>query len=544
MANALAYRRSASQPVTIDTVAGVVNDLGAALVGAQTTSLFPARCMNLQTTFNGDTYLQVLTAVGTIQIQKYNGTAWSLVGGPYTPIAGHTYTPLCTHVVNNTIVVLWTDNAGAGDGIRGVTSMDGVTWTAIANGTTSILGSLGGHSTVYRSAIWFATAAGLWAVAPLHRTLSLAGILGGPYQVGELVTGSITGTTAIVRAFAGITLKVDTIVGGTGDFNIGETITGATSGATGSVAANTMYVNGAPDVGNDLGLGPPDGSANQLGSFASWDGSLFFIQPQTATNPATALYKLNQSWAATSILPAPQWTNTAIAGLPNVGSATVSNDAGVACLFVNNQDALSVFFSGATGTKIATCSSKSLPLQFTDGTNSLLPTTLSTKANMGIVLYDDDRRRTNNLQWFLIRDLSTSSTYICPWDGVSAIAIADTLAGVDYMLPFSHHGEESTFTNYAPSVKITSTSQPFPGQVRIDYKVRCNPAHPVDVFGEYTIDGDNFFPMSEGDGDSGSSGLATSPSGNNYFFFWDAFVDLQGNYNNMGVRIFARISGL
>ena len=542
MAKAHAFKRSTSQPVTIDTVSGTVTNVGSALAGIQTTSIFPARCMNLETTFDGDTYFVVLTAVGSIQIQKYNGTSWSVVGGPYAPPGGHTFTPLCIHVVNNIIVALWTDVAGAGDGIRGVSSFDGATWTTITGGTAPIGSSLGGHSVVYRSAIWFATSTGPWAIAPLHRTLTLSGVVG-LFKTGELVTGSVTSTTAIVRDFSGTTLKVDTLVGGSGDFNIGENVTGSLSGAHGTVTANTMYVNSAPDIGNDGNLGGASGPANQLGSFASWDGTLYFIQPRTAANP-TRIYQLNPSWSPTLVLPFPQWTSIAFNGLPDVSFATVTNDAGVWCLFVNNLDELCLFFSGATSTKLATTTSKVLPLQFNEVTNSLLPSALASKANLGIVLYDDDRRRTNNLQWFLVRDLASAALYICPWDGTSPIAIESTLTGVDYLLPFTHHGEEPTFTNYSPSVRITAVSQPFPGRVRIDYKVRCNPAHPVDVFGEYSIDGDKFSPMSEGDADSGSTSLATSPSGNSYFFYWDAFVDLQGDYNNLAVRIFARISGL
>lgn len=542
MAKALAYKRSTSQPLTIDTVSGVVTNMGSPIAGSQTTSIFPARCVNLETTYNGDTYFLTLTATGSVQVEVFNGTSWSISAGPYTPSLGHTFTPLCIHVVNNTIVALWTDVAGSSDGIRGAITPDGTTWSLIPGGTTPVGSSFGGHSWVYRSAIWFATAAGLWAIAPLHRTLTLTGVIG-TYSVGELVTGSVTSTTGIVRAFAGTTLKVDTLVGGTGDFSGGETITGASSAATGVVSGNTMYVNSAPDTGNDAGLTGAPGQANLIGSFASWFGTLYFLQPKTASN-ITTIYKLNPSWSPTLILPSPQWTNTAFSGVADASFLTVTNDSGMACLAVNNQNQLTIFFSGATSTKIAVATSPVVPIQFTDVSNSILPTVLATKANLGITLYDDDRRRTNNLQWFLIRDLSTLSVYICPWDGASPIEISATLSGVDFMLPSSHHGEETTFTNYTPAVKITSVAQTFPGQVRIDYKVRCNPAHIVDVFGEYSIDGDNFLPMSEGDGDSGSTGLATSPSGNSYFFLWDAFVDLQGDYTNLVVRMFARISGL
>jgi hypothetical protein len=541
MAQALAYHRSTQQPVTIDTVAGTASSLGTAFSGMQTTSIFPARCVNLFTTFNGNTYDLVLTAVGAVQIQVYNGTSWSTAAGPYAPTLGHTFTPLCMHVINNVIVALWTDNALSGDGIRGVTSPDGVTWTAIPNGTIPINGSVGGHSVVYRAAIWFATSTGLWAIAPLHRTLTLTSVTGGPFIVGETIIGSVSGTTATVRSFSALTIKVDTLTGGTGDFDISETVTGETSGAHGAVATNTMYVNGSPDIGNDGGLSGTAGPANQLGSFASWDGVLYFIQAQTTANQIT-LYQLSTTWTATAIVPIPQWTNTAFNGLPTASFSTVTNDAGMYCLFVNNNDQLCLFFSGATATKLATATSKALPLQFTDITNNVLPAALASKTNLGIVLYDDDRRLGNNLQSLLIRDLGAQSVYICPWNGSAPIAIEATISGVDFMLPFTHHGEEPTFTNITPSISITAVSQPFPGQVRIDYTVRCTGSFPVSILGEYTTDGDNFFSMTEGDGDSGSSNLATSPSGINYFWLWSAFVDLQGNYNNLGVRLFARIS--
>jgi len=544
MANVLAFRRSTSQPSTINTVSGVVANVGTALTGTQTTSSFPARCVNLETTFDGNTYALKLTALNTIQIHKYDGTTWSLVAGPFAPPALHSFIPLCIHVVNNVIVALWTDVAAAGDGIRGARSFDGTVWTALTNGTTPVFSSLGGHSVVYRSAIWFATAAGLWAIAPLHRTITLAAPPGTPFVVGELITGGLSNTTAIVRATSGATLKVDTIVGGTGEFTIGETLIGATSGVhLELVTVSTLYVNSAPDTGNDAGLTGVTGPSNLIGCFASWDGSLYFLQPKT-TAGATKIYSLNSSWSTIANLPAPQWTNTAYTGVPDVGFASVTNDGGMSSLFVNKLDRLCILFSGATSTKLAVATSKALPLQFTDVTTSILSSGLAAKANLGINLYDDDRRRANNLQWLLIRDLATASTYICPWDGTSTINIAFTVSGVDYMLPASRHGEEATFTNLSPSVRITSVSQPFPGRVRIDYKVRCSPAHPVDVTGEYTIDGDIFFPMSEGDGDSGSAGLTTSPSGNNYFFHWDAWVELTGDLENVGVRILARISGL
>jgi len=674
MAKALAVRRSTAQPITIDTVSGAITNLGATIASLQTTSLFPARCVNLETTFDGETYALVLNNTSSVEIRKLVSGNWNVMA-TYTPGVDHTFTPLCAHVVNNTITAIWTDlhpttfsvigftgaisvgdtfrqgvatatvlstsspgpaatvkvnvtagtfvlgaftgtpttlnltsyigtinigdvitqglttgivvgilgltvqvNVTAGvfvagafldtssgatgviasvtpatsgtisvitpsaDGIRVVTSTDGTTWSAINNGTKPILDSLGGHSIVYKSAIWFATATGLWSVAPLHRSLTLAPVVG-TFTVGEQVTapGSKTG---IVRGFSGSTLKIDSLTGPA--FVVTDIVTGVQSGAVGTITAITIFTSASLDTGDDLGLTGATGASNLLGCFTNWDGVLFFLQPKTANGP-TKIYKLSPLWTIGTVAVTPQWTNTAYTGLPDPSFVTVANDAGSACLFANNNDALCVLFSGATGTKLARTTSKVAPLMFTDVTNSILPASLAVKTSLGIVLYDDDRRRTNNKQWLLIRDVAASSLYVCPWDGTNALTIAATLPGADYLLPASHAGEEVTYTNFAPSVRITAVSAPFPGRTRIDYKVRCNPAHPVDVFGEYTIDGTNFFPMTQGDGDSGSTNLATSPSGSpvgTYFFYWDAFVDLDGDFESMGVRIFARISGV
>ena len=50
--------------------------------------------------------------------------------------------------------------------------------------------------------------------------------------------------------------------------------------------------------------------------------------------------------------------------------------------------------------------------------------------------------------------------------------------------------------------------------------------------------------MTEGDGDTGITGLAATPAGIPYFFNWDAFTDLDGDFNNMELRIVPRISGV
>lgn len=541
MAKALAYQRSSQQPVTIDTVAGVVNSLGNALVGQQTTSLFPARCTNLHTTLLGDSFQIGLNALGRIEVRRLVSGTWTLVAGPYSPASGHTFSPLCMHIVNNTLVAMWSDLAAGSDGIRYVTSTDGASWSAIQFGQTSIPNSFGGHSIVYRTAIWFATSSGLWALAPLARFISIGAVVGSPFVVGDTITGSVSLTTAVVRFVDVGTLHVDT-VSGSGFIN-SETLTGGTSGATTTITSVTSFVNTAPDTGNDLGLGDVTGLSNLIGCFANWDGVLYFLQPKTVNGP-TRLYQLAPAWDPRGNFPSPQWTVQAISGFVDVGFASVSNDAGMWTLFSNNNDELCMVYSGSVGTKMAKAVSKTFPLIFTDLTISLLPLAIANLPNLGITLFDDDRRRANNLQTLLFRDSSNSVTYLCLWDGTNPVNFQATLTGSDFMLPANRRGEESTFTNLSPAVEITGTSQPFPGRVRIDYILRCSPAHPCDVIPEFSIDGYTFFPMSEGDGDSGSSGLPTSPIGRPYFFFWDAFTDLQGDFPFMNMRILARISGV
>lgn len=540
MAKVFALRRSTAQPTTLDTVNIAASSLGGTVAGMQTTALFPARCLNLYTVFRGDPYLLVVSAVGNIEIRRFVSGTWGLVGGPFTPAVGHVLTPLALHVVNDTLTALWSDEAGANDGISATTSTDGVTWPSPVTQLATIGASSGGPSIVYRGAIWFTTSIGLWCYAPLARFMTLAGIVGS-FTVGETVTGGTSGTTAVVRSFNSPVLRVDTVSGS--GFVVGELITGSSSGATGTTSVITRFVNSAPDTGNDTGLGGVTGPANLIGSFASWDGRLYFLQPKTASGPIK-IYQLSATWQATDQVPAPQWTSLSFSGIVDAGFATVATDAGSWLLFVNKSDELCVFYSGSTSTKLAKTTSKTFPLTFTDLTNSLLPQTLATKTNLGAALYTDDRRRTNVLQTLIIRDLSSTTTILAAWDGVSSVVVNGSVTGVDYMLQSSYAGHESTYTALQPASYITGVSYPFPGRVRIDYVVKCDPARSVDVLGEWSIDGDQYFPMTKGDGDSGDSGLPASPAGTPYFFNWDAFADLSGDLDSVLMRIVPRISGV
>jgi len=540
MAKAFALQRSTAQPMTLDTVIITQPTLGNPIVGMQTTPLLPARCVNLQTVFGGDPYLLTLSAVGDIEVHRFVSSTWTLVAGPFTPAVGHVLTPLCLHVINDTIVALWSDEGAANDGIGSSVSITGASWSTPVVELAPIGASNGGHSIVYRGAIWFATAIGLWCFAPLTRFVTLSGIVGA-YTIGETVTGSVSLTTAVVRSFNSPVLRLDTIVG-TG-FVAAEVITGSQSGATGAVSTITRFVNSLPDTGDDTFLSGATGAANLIGTFASWDGILYFVQPKTAAG-AIRFYQLASAWEASLSVPAPQWTYlVGTTGLVDAGFATVGPDSGMWSLFVNKLDELCLFYSGSGSTKLAKVNGKLLPFVFTDLTNTLLPSTIATKTNLGITLYTDDRRRDNVLQTMFIRDLSGVSLIVTSWDGVSSIVVKGTLPGVDYILPASRKGQESTFTNLQPAAAITGVTDPFPGRLRIDYLVRSDPARIVDVIPEYSIDGDQWFLMTEGDGDTGITGLSATPVGVPFFFHWDVFVDLDGDFNNVLLRVVPRISG-
>jgi hypothetical protein len=539
LAKTFALDRSTTQPVTIDTVTTASTSLGGTIAGMETTSLFPARCVNLFTVFGGDPYVLSLSALGNIEIYRLISGVWTLVGGPFTPAVGHVLVPLCLHTVNNQIVAIWSDEAGANDGVSASTTFDGTTWTSPDTALATIGTSNAGHSIVYRGAVWFTTAIGLWAYAPLTRIITLSGIVGS-FLPGETVTGAISLTTAIVRSYNSPILRVDTVVGS--GFQAGETIASVTG--TGTFSSITRFINIAPDTGNDtfLGVAGP-GTANLIGSFASWDGSLYFVQPKTALNPIR-FYQLDANWESANNVPAPQWTSITVSGIVDVGFATVAADTGLWALFVNRNDELCLFYSGSGSTKLAKTVSKSLPLTFTDLTSSLLPASILSATNLGITLYTDDRRRDNLIQTLLIRDLSGGNTILAAWDGSSSVEITGNVTGANLMLAASRLGQETTFTNLQPAATITAVAQPFPGRVRIDYNLRSNPARTLGIIPEYSLDGDQFFPMTEGDAHSGLDDLPATPVGIAYFFNWDTFADLDGDFDNVLLRIVARITGV
>lgn len=291
------------------------------------------------------------------------------------------------------------------------------------------------------------------------------------------------------------------------------------------------------DTGDD---GLLTGSTLPVGNFTFWNNDLYFVKPDSVPT----IYSLDTAFNTTTPPANPMWTNRLPTGIPGLGTVTVGPDTGTFLLFVNKQDQLTLLYSAQLGSKLIVTDAAAFPI-FTDVTDTLLPSALRTTPDLGFSLYVDDRRRVNELQSILIRFPSSGDTQLASWDGVSEVNVRTTFSGVQFMPPDERFGGElRTFTDLQPTAHITAASQPFPGRVQLNYTVRESSSRPVDIFGEYSIDGDVWNAMTQGDGDSGNEQLASSPAGTAYTFFWDAFVDLDGDYDHMRMRIVARISGV
>jgi hypothetical protein len=287
-----------------------------------------------------------------------------------------------------------------------------------------------------------------------------------------------------------------------------------------------------------------DDSFNQgvnipIGSFTFWNNELYFAKPDTVPT----IYQLDRDFDPNSPPASPMWENRLPTGIPGLGAVTVGPDTGTFLLFVNKVDELCLLYSAQLGTKLIKANAALFPL-FDDVTTVVLDSSISNALNLGFALFVDDRRAVNELQSFLIVNPSSGDTQLASWDGVGAFLIRTTFIGVQLMPPDDRFGALRTFTNLQPSAHIRATSKPFPGRTQIDYTVRDASARPVDVFGEYSIDGDAWLPMTQGDGDSGNTQLVSTLVGSDYSFFWDAFSDLDGDYDFVFQRIVARISGV
>ena len=299
----------------------------------------------------------------------------------------------------------------------------------------------------------------------------------------------------------------------------------------------TNVAAGAVDTGGDAGLIGPE---MLIGSFAFWDNDLYFALP----GPSIRIYKLDPNWQPGAPVAPPAWDNQLALGIPSLGSFSVGADVGGTCLFVNSQDELCLLYSAQLGGKLAKTTNPSFPL-FTDETGAVLPADLSARIDSGFSLAQDDRRSANEIQSFIIH-IPSGDTQLATWDGLGAFRNRTTLIGDTVMPPNDRFAAQRVYTDFQPTCHVNpaGVTQPFPGRVQIAYTIREAGSRPCDVFGEYSLDGDTWSPMSQGDGDDGNELLTASPVGVSHLFFWDAWQDLSGVFANMNMRIVARISAV
>lgn len=290
------------------------------------------------------------------------------------------------------------------------------------------------------------------------------------------------------------------------------------------------------DSGSDAGLA---NAFTPYGHFAFWDGNLYFARGGSVP----ALYRLDPNWNPATPTAPPAWTKIVALGIPSVNLVTPGPDVGTILLFVNKVGNLCIAYSGQLGSKLVQTTPTAFPL-FSDVTTTFMPVDVAATPNLGFSLNVDDRRRVNELQSILIRDPVDLTTALVSWDGVAPWNERVTFTSTQLICSDERFGELRIYTALQPAAFITAITQPFPGRVAITYTVRDSASRKVDVFGEYSITGDAWSPMTEGDGDDGSTQLTSSPSGVSHTFFWDAFNDLDGNFAFMFMRIVARISGV
>jgi hypothetical protein len=299
---------------------------------------------------------------------------------------------------------------------------------------------------------------------------------------------------------------------------------------------DTDTIAAAYDDGSDGLLDTPE---TTLGSFAFWNGDLYFARGGSVPT----IYRLDSNWTPTTPTAPPAWTKIAVTGLNSVGTVTVGPDVGTMLLFVDKQDNLCLLYSGSLSSKMARATALSFPA-FTDVSGTYLPAEVQTDLDLGFAIFVDDRRRLNELQTIVIRDPSGNAVKIMPWDGSTAMTVRATFATLQLMTGDERFGALRTYTAQQPAAFMTGTTQPFPGRVSISYTLIDTASRPLDVFGEYSVDGDQWSAMTQGDGDDGNELLTSSPAGTAHTFFWDAFADLDDDLPFVYMRIVARIAGV
>lgn len=303
---------------------------------------------------------------------------------------------------------------------------------------------------------------------------------------------------------------------------------------------------GPLDTGNDAAI---TGAKAAHGAFATIGNALYYILPTDSGVGTPLLYRLASGWDPASPPAAPAWTNLNLL-FPAAGGINPTADNATYALFVNKAGVLTAWYSGTLATKIVTITDSGSGFVVNDITTTVAPG-LGSVIEAGWSVYVDDRRSSNEQHTILGRNLQASPNEILvySWDGVSEATLVARLdnggLGQDLILPDDELGGEfRTFTNVEPSCHIRTANQPFPGRYEFAYTVRDTSSRPVDLSGEYSLDGQTWSAMTQGSGDDGNENLATSPAGTDYTFFWDAFQDLAGDFDLVKVRLVARISGV
>lgn len=482
MARFLAYKRDDRQVVTVNTIDVSMEPLGNSIVGADTGGDFAGRTKNVICQFRGDYYLLYRTATNEIHLSVLD------IGlGTWSDVAG--FTPITT--ASGTLVPL---------GLHVVRDR----LVAVCTVTNSIMdGVIARRSASDDAATWSPIVSQAFAVQP---------------------TDSRGGASAVWHNAVFFTTAE-----GVGYYD---------------PAANV--VSPLFDAGSDAAI---VGQKANFGAFASLAGDLYYVLPTDNPAGAPSLYKLSKTWSTSVPLALPAWLKLSVI-IPGTGAIVINNDTGTYSLFVNRAGVLSAAYSGTLGSKLVTVQPSGTTFIVTDVSETLLPSTIRTEPNLGFSYYVDDRHRGNERHTIIVRFKPSipQSINLLSWDGTGEVvqdaAIDNGGLGLDLMVPDVERGEFRTYTANEPSCFVDDVSQPFPGRLRIDYTVRDVSSRPVDVIPEYSLDGQTWFEMSQGDGDSGKEDLVTTPTGLSYFFHWDAFVDFQGTHANVDIRVVARISGI
>lgn len=305
------------------------------------------------------------------------------------------------------------------------------------------------------------------------------------------------------------------------------------------------FVTAAPDGGNDAGL---TNIATEAGCFASWNNDLYFLRPEAAT--LARIYQLDPAWDISAPPATPAWTNISATGIPAMTLFPIAPDGPRPCLFRSINDDLCVFQSGNT-TALSKTTSDTYPV-FTD-LSTLVPASILALVDASIWMLEDDRRRSNPLQYFLVKDDATQDHFLLTWDGVNDMVVTQTFPGVggfNIMFPQDPSADLRIFTNRQPQVHYdpvpaVAVVENFQGQYSLNYFLIDDLSRTCAISPEYSTDGDTWSPMTEGSpGSSGQINLTSSPAGVSHVFVWDAYIDLVGTFPNMQMRIIPRISGV